>query len=114
MDTIAEADENHKHINLSSKRNSKLNLLSADANITPSSNDKSLENKSLESSVVNVLVENQMKDGIKLFGRTEFMTSVIFDGGVENIGKIIQVEITSSNQNSLFGKIKENFNQKVA
>ena len=55
-----------------------------------------------------------MKDGIKLFGRTEFMTSVIFDGGVENIGKIIQVEITSSNQNSLFGKIKENFNQKVA
>mgnify|MGYP003690060305 FL=1 len=64
--------------------------------------------------VVNVLVENQMKDGIKLFGRTELMTSVIFDGGKENIGKIVQVEITNSNQNSLFGKIKEKFSRKVA
>jgi tRNA-2-methylthio-N6-dimethylallyladenosine synthase len=72
------------------------------------------KNKSLETSVVNVLVENQMKDGIKLFGRTELMTSVIFDGGKENIGKIVQVEITNSNQNSLFGKIKEKFSRKVA
>ena len=55
-----------------------------------------------------------MKDGIKLFGRTEFMTSVIFDGGLENIGKIVQVEITSSNQNSLFGKLKESYKKKVA
>jgi tRNA-2-methylthio-N6-dimethylallyladenosine synthase len=71
-------------------------------------------NKSLESTVVNVLVENRMKDGIKLFGRTEFMTSVIFDGDLENIGKIVQVEIISSNQNSLFGKLKESYKQKVA
>ena len=55
-----------------------------------------------------------MKDGIKLFGRTELMTSVIFEGGKENIGKIVQVEITNSNQNSLFGKIKEKFSRKVA
>ena len=55
-----------------------------------------------------------MKDGIKLFGRTEYMTSVIFDGNLENIGKIVQVEITNSNQNSLFGKLKENYKQKVA
>ncbi|MDB2515295.1 tRNA (N6-isopentenyl adenosine(37)-C2)-methylthiotransferase MiaB [Candidatus Pelagibacter bacterium] len=72
------------------------------------------KNKSLETSIVNVLVENQMKDGIKLFGRTELMTSVIFEGGKENIGKIVQVEITNSNQNSLFGKIKEKFSRKVA
>ena len=71
-------------------------------------------NKILETTIVNVLVENKMKDGIKLFGRTEFMTSVIFDGDVENIGKIVQVEITSSNQNSLFGKLKESYKKKVA
>ncbi len=72
------------------------------------------KNKSLESTFVNVLVENRMKDGIKLFGRTEYMTSVIFDGSIENIGKIVQVEITSSNQNGLFGKLKENLKKKVA
>jgi len=72
------------------------------------------KNRSLEGAVVNVLVENRMKDGIKLFGRTEYMTSVIFDGNLENIGKIVQVEITTSNQNSLFGKLKENYKQKVA
>jgi tRNA-2-methylthio-N6-dimethylallyladenosine synthase len=72
------------------------------------------KNKSLETTVVNVLVENRMKDGIKLFGRTEHMTSVIFDGSLENIGKIVQVEIKSSNQNSLFGKLKESCKQKVA
>ncbi|MDC0436234.1 tRNA (N6-isopentenyl adenosine(37)-C2)-methylthiotransferase MiaB [Candidatus Pelagibacter sp.] len=72
------------------------------------------KNKSLESTVVNVLVENRMKDGIKLFGRTEYMTSVIFDGSLESIGKIVQVEVTSSNQNSLFGKQKKSYKQKVA
>jgi tRNA-2-methylthio-N6-dimethylallyladenosine synthase len=72
------------------------------------------KNKSLEATIVNVLVENRMKDGIKLFGRTEYMTSVIFDGSLENIGKIVQVEVTRSNQNSLFGKLKESYKQKVA
>jgi len=72
------------------------------------------KNKSLETTIVNVLVENRMKDKIKLFGRTEYMTSVIFDGDLENIGKVVQVEITSSNQNTLFGKLKESYKQKVA
>ena len=72
------------------------------------------KNRSLENTVVNVLVENLMKDGIKLFGRTEYMTSVIFDGDIENIGKIVQVEITGSNQNSLFGVLKKDYKQKVA
>ena len=71
-------------------------------------------NKSLENTVINVLVENKMKDGVKLFGRTEFMTSVIFDGSEENIGNIVQVKITGSNQNSLFGILKENYNKRVA
>jgi tRNA-2-methylthio-N6-dimethylallyladenosine synthase len=72
------------------------------------------KNKSLEGKTLKVLVENKMKDGSKLFGRTEYMTSVIFDGSSDYIGKILQIEITSSNQNSLFGKIKENFKKKVA
>ena len=77
-------------------------------------NNQIEKNKSLEGSVINVLVENLMKDGIKLFGRTEHMTSVIFDGSIENIAKIVQVEIIGSNQNSLFGKLKEGYKKKVA
>jgi tRNA-2-methylthio-N6-dimethylallyladenosine synthase len=72
------------------------------------------KNKSLEGKTLNVLVENKMKDGVKLFGRTEYMTSVIFDGNTDNIGKIVQIEITSSNQNSLFGVLKDNYKKKVA
>ena len=77
-------------------------------------NNQIKKNKSLEGKVLNVLVENRMKDGIKLFGRTEHMTSVIFDGDLENIGKIVEIEIISSNQNSLFGKLKESYKKKVA
>ena len=55
-----------------------------------------------------------MKDGIKFFGRTEYMTSVIFDGNTDCIGQVVQIEITSSNQNSLFGKLQENYKLKVA
>jgi len=77
-------------------------------------NNQIKKNRSLENKIVKVLVENRMKDGIKLFGRTEYMTSVIFDGHPENIGKIVEVEIIRSNQNSLFGKLKESYKQKVA
>ena len=77
-------------------------------------NNQIKKNKSLENTIVNVLVENRMKDGIKLFGRTEYMTSVIFDGDLDSIGKVVQVEITSSNQNSMFGKLKENYKKRVA
>jgi tRNA-2-methylthio-N6-dimethylallyladenosine synthase len=72
------------------------------------------KNKSLEKKSLKVLVENQMKNKTKLFGRTEYMTSVIFDGDEKNIGKIVEVEIDSSNQNTLFGKLKFIDNKKVA
>jgi len=72
------------------------------------------KNKSLEGKILNVLVENKMKDGNKLFGRTEYMTSVIFEGNTDCIGKVVQIKITSSSQNSLFGLLKENYKQKVA
>ena len=77
-------------------------------------NNQIERNRSLENTIVNVLVENQMKNSSKLFGRTEYMTPVIFDGTLENIGEIVQIQVTSSNQNSLFGKLKETYKKKVA
>ena len=71
-------------------------------------------NKSIEGKIIDVLVENRMKDKKKLFGRTSYMTSVIFDGDKKNIGKIVKVEINNSNQNSLFGKITLSENKKAA
>jgi tRNA-2-methylthio-N6-dimethylallyladenosine synthase len=72
------------------------------------------KNRYFEGKIVNVLVENLMKDKKKLFGRTELMTSVIFDGSIKNIGKIVSVQVNGSNQNSLFGNIIEESNKKVA
>ncbi len=78
------------------------------------SNIQTQKNKSFENKTINVLVENQTEDKSKLFGRSEYMTSVIFEGDKKNIGKILPVRITNSNRNSLFGKIVYNLNQKVA
>ena len=71
-------------------------------------------NKSLENKVVDVLVENLTDDKSKAFGRSEYMTSVIFNGKKTDIGKIVQVRIKKSNRNTLFGEIITNSDQKVA
>ena len=71
-------------------------------------------NKSLENNVIDVLVENLTDDKTRTFGRSEHMTSVIFNGKKEDIGKIVQVKIMQSSRNSLFGEIINNSNQKVA
>ena len=71
-------------------------------------------NKSLENKVLNVLVENLTKDKTQVFGRSEYMTPVIFNGTKSDIGKIIPVKIKSSNRSTLFGQIIDNSNQKVA
>ena len=63
-------------------------------------------NKSLENQEIDVLVENKMKNQNKFFGRNAYLNSVIFFGGENDIGKIIKVNIENSNQNTLFGKIK--------
>ena len=72
------------------------------------------KNKSLENSIVEVLAENFTEDKTKTFGRTKYMTSVIFDGKKSDIGKIVQVKIHKSNRSTLLGKIVDNSNQKVA
>jgi len=71
-------------------------------------------NKSLENKVIDVLVENLTDDKTKAFGRSEYMTSVIFNGKRSDIGKVVQVRIKQSNRNTLFGEIVSNLNQKVA
>jgi len=71
-------------------------------------------NKSLEGKEIDVLVENKIDGGTKFFGRSEYMTSVIFDGNDLDMGNVIKVKINSSNQNTLFGKSLENSEQRVA
>ena len=71
-------------------------------------------NKSLESKTINVLVENLTDDKKQVFGRSEYMTSVILNGKKEDIGKILPVKIIKSNRSTLFGEIINNSNQKVA
>ena len=71
-------------------------------------------NKSLENNILNVLVENQTDDKSQIFGRSEHMTSVKFDGSKNDIGKIVPVKIKSSNRTTLFGEAIESSNEKVA
>ena len=63
-------------------------------------------NKALENKEVDVLVENKIKDQNKYFGRNEYFNSVIFDAEENDIGKILKISIEKSNQNTLFGKVK--------
>ena len=72
------------------------------------------KNKSLENKTINVLSENQTKDKTKIFGRSEYMTPVIFEGSEKDVGKILEIKINKSNRNTLFGKVVDNLDQKVA
>jgi len=71
-------------------------------------------NKSLENKTLKVLVENLSRDKSQVFGRSEYMTPVIFDGKKDDIGKIMLVKIVKSNRTSLFGELVPKLNQKVA
>ena len=71
-------------------------------------------NNSLEGQIIDVLVENQTEDNKKLFGKSEYMTSVIFDGSDKLIGKVVKVKILNSNQNTLFGLAIDPTHRRVA
>ena len=71
-------------------------------------------NKSFENKTINVLVENLTDDKTQVFGRSEYMTSVIFNGKKDDIGKIVPVKINKSNRSTLFGERDFRSNQKVA
>jgi tRNA-2-methylthio-N6-dimethylallyladenosine synthase len=71
-------------------------------------------NKSLENDEIEVLVENKTKKNNKFFGRSEYMTSVIFDGNDHDVGNITKVKIINSNRNSLFGESLKKIEKRVA
>ena len=71
-------------------------------------------NKSLENKTLSVLVENLTEDKTQVFGRSEYMTSVILKGNKDDIGKIVPVKIKESNRSTLFGEIIAKPSQKVA
>ncbi len=71
-------------------------------------------NKSLENKVLKVLVENLTEDETKVFGRSEYMTSVVFNGKKSDIGNVVQVKIKQSNRSTLFGEKINISNKKVA
>ena len=71
-------------------------------------------NRSLENKILHVLVENLTEDKKQVFGRSEYMTPVIFNGNNKDIGKIIPVKIKQCNRSTLFGEKINNLNQKVA
>ena len=65
-------------------------------------------NKFLEGKIIDVLVENKTSKSSKFFGRSEYMTPVIFSAKQEDIGNVVKIKINNSNQNTLFGeKIKK-------
>ncbi len=64
--------------------------------------------------VKKVLIENQMKNQEKYFGRTDGFTPVVIENiDDKDIGKIINVRIKDCNKNTLFG-FKEKINNEVA
>ena len=71
-------------------------------------------NRSLKNEILNVLVENLTADKHQVFGRSEYMTPVIFNGNKNDIGKIVLVKINQCNRSTLFGEKINNSNQKVA
>ena len=71
-------------------------------------------NKSIEGSEIEILVENKTENGQSFFGRSEYMTPVIFDGSNSDVGNLIKVKVNNSNRNTLFGESLKNLEQKVA
>ena len=71
-------------------------------------------NKSFENKIIEVLVENKLKDQTKLFGRNKYFNSVIFEGNTDNIGNLLKIKIDTSNQNNLFGKIETKKDMRAA
>ena len=73
-----------------------------------------LKNKSFENKYIDVLVENEIKGQNKLFGRNVYMNSVIFEGSKSLIGKVVQVKVVKTNQNTLIGEFSDKNKFKAA
>ena len=71
------------------------------------------KNNEYQGKYCEVLVENTLDGQEKYFGRTKYMTPVIFETDGCRPGELVSVKITSINQNNLFG-IHQNNKIKVA
>ena len=65
---------------------------------------KKINKNELVGKVVKVLFENKV-DGGKYFGRDEYQNSVIVNSKQDLIGKIIEVKVTNSNSQTIFGNL---------
>ncbi|MDC3125319.1 tRNA (N6-isopentenyl adenosine(37)-C2)-methylthiotransferase MiaB [Candidatus Pelagibacter sp.] len=71
-------------------------------------------NKLFKNQTIDVLVENLTDDKKQAFGKSEYMTSVVFNGSKEDIGNIVPVKIKRYNRTTLFGEVVKDSNQQVA
>ena len=71
-------------------------------------------NELFKNQTIDVLVENLTDDKTQTFGRSEYMTPVIFNGNKEHVGKTVTVKIKKFNRTTLFGEIVEDLDKKVA
>ena len=67
--------------------------------------------KSLMDKIVPVLFENEMKTKNEYFGRDAYFNSIVVKNSGNLKGKIKNVKILKSNQNTLFGEVAESFDQ---
>ncbi len=96
--TVA-ADYNQNSIQISKNRLSKIQKLLSEAQLKI--------NEKLNNRYIKVLIENEIIDQNKLFGRNQYLNSVIVEGNKDSIGNLIDVHIESFNRNTLFGKQKK-------
>ena len=66
------------------------------------------DNKKYLQKYCKVLIENKLNNQEKYFGRTKYMTPVIFESDNCQPGELIDVKITSFNHRNLFGFHKSN------
>ena len=71
-------------------------------------NHQNKNNKNYFQQYCEVLIENKLTNQEKYFGRTKYMTPVIFDSDHCKSGELVNVKITSFNQKNLFGFHKIN------
>ena len=73
---------------------------------------KSKYRNKLINKISTVLFENKTKNENEYFGRDEYFNSVIVKSETNLIGKVKNVKILEINQNTLFGDVISNFDQK--
>ena len=73
---------------------------------------KSKYRNQLVNKISTVLFENKTKIENKYFGRDEYFNSVIVKSEIDLVGKIKNVKVLEINQNTLFGEVISNFDQK--